>query len=177
MSTRSPFAGPSLDPSRKVTTSPQARIRTLWTRLGGSPPGRLAFSRALGILVPYSGSIRPRVEALAPGHAVVRLRDRRRVRNHLGSVHAIALANLAEVTSGLAMIYALPDDARAILVGLEVDYLRKARGTLTAECRCTPPGSAREDREMTLEAEIRDGEGDVVVRARARWRVGPVQAH
>ncbi|MFL5577282.1 MAG: hotdog fold domain-containing protein [Gemmatimonadaceae bacterium] len=155
--------------------SPSANIRALWTRLSGVPGGKALFSWSLGRMVPYTGTIRPHVVELRAGYARVEMADRRRVRNHLGSIHAVALANLAEVASGLAVIYALPDDARGILLGLSVEYLKKARGRLTAECSCDVP-DARERREYEIEVTVRDAAGDVVVRARPRWVIGPAAA-
>jgi acyl-coenzyme A thioesterase PaaI-like protein len=149
-----------------------ARLFALWTRLSGKPGGPWLFSRLLCRMVPYTGTIHPRVEALCPGYARVVMRDRRGVRNHLHSVHAIAIMNLAEVTSGLAMLTGLPDDARAIVTGLSIEYVKKARGTLTAECR-TAPVEVEEEREHRLEAVVRDRSGDIVARATARWLVGP----
>lgn len=147
-------------------------VRPLWDRLAGVPGGRRLFSVLLGRMAPYSGSISPRVEELRPGYARVAMRDRRAVRNHLRSVHAVALMNLAELSSGLALNYALPDDARAILTGLSMEYLKKARGRLTAEAEVDLPRT-NEEREYELESVIRDGAGEVVARARARWLVGP----
>ena len=126
----------------------------------------------LGRRVPYSGSVRPRIEALAPGSARVVVRDRRAVRNHLDSVHAVALANLGELATGLAMVGALPAAVRGILVGLEVAYHKKARGVLTATCTCTVP-HVTEDVEQEAVAEIVDAAGDVVATVTARWRLGP----
>jgi acyl-coenzyme A thioesterase PaaI-like protein len=67
----------------------------------------------------------------------------------------------------------LPSSVRAILVGLSMEYLKKARGTLEAECRCKIP-QVDEDHDIELTGEIRDENGDTVARASARWRVGPV---
>ena len=148
------------------------QLRSLWERLARRPGGKRIFSFLLGRIAPYTGSIAPRVRELRPGYARVELRDRRAVRNHLRSVHAVALMNLAEAASGLALNYGLPDDARAILTGLSIDFLKKARGTLSAEARVELPESS-ERREYEFESVIRDEAGDVVARARARWLVGP----
>jgi acyl-coenzyme A thioesterase PaaI-like protein len=123
-------------------------------------------------MAPYSGSMSARVEELEPGYAKILLRDRRKVRNHLASVHAIALANLGELTTGLAMTSALPATVRGIPVRLEIDYVKKARGLLVAESRCTVPPVTGET-EHVAEAHIRDDAGDVVAGIRVRWRLGP----
>jgi acyl-coenzyme A thioesterase PaaI-like protein len=155
-----------------VAKTERNRVREGWDRLRPLPGGRRLFSRFLGLLAPYSGTIRPRVEELREGYARVGMRDRRGVRNHLSSLHAIALMNLAEVASGLALMYSLPADARAILVGLRIEYLKKARGTITAEAAVAIPETS-ERREYEFESVLRDASGETVARAHARWLVGP----
>lgn len=152
--------------------SDPARIYDTWRRLSDKPGGKWLFSVLVGRMAPYTGTISPRVDELRPGFARVHLTDRRAVRNHLRSVHAIALMNLAEVASGLAMLASLSPESRAILTGLSIDYVKKARGTLVAESSFEPPQSG-ERREHVIPAVIRDGSGDEVARAQARWLVGP----
>jgi len=147
-------------------------LRTQWRRLAALPGGKRLFSLVLGRYVPYTGSIGAVIQRLEPGLCVAGLPDRRCVRNHLGSIHAMALANLGEMVTGLALMNSLPDSARGILTGFAVDYLKKARGELTAECRCEIPADNSEH-EYQLTGNIRDAEGDIVSIAQARWLVGP----
>jgi len=149
-----------------------ARIRNHWDKLSPLPMGKWLFSQGIGHMAPYSGSVGALVDELRPGYARLQLRDRRKVRNHLNSVHAIALMNLGEMATGLALMAAMPDDARGILAGLSMDYHKKARGLLTAECNCEAPSSS-ERREYEVIGEIKDESGELVATARARWLIGP----
>jgi len=124
-------------------------------------------------MVPYTGTLGATVVQLDPGQVRVRLRDHRRVRNHLRSVHAIELSNLGELSTGLALLGALPPPVRGILTGIDTEYRKKARGLLEAEAHCEVPGVAALI-EQVVEAEIRDAAGDVVAVVRSRWQPSPV---
>ncbi len=153
--------------------SREARLLALWDRLGRIPGGRRLFGMLLGRTVPYSGTTKPRVIALEPGRAVISMRDRRAVRNHLGSIHAVALANVGELASGLAMTAALAPSVRAIVTRLDITYHKKARGTLTAEGRASPPSTITEPVEVPAEASITDPSGDLVSTVTVSWLLGP----
>jgi acyl-coenzyme A thioesterase PaaI-like protein len=152
---------------------PVERLRAAWRRLSPMPGGKRIFSWLFGRSIPYSGSIRPEIRELAPGRAVVAMGDRRAVRNHLDSVHAVALLNLGELSTGLALAFGMPPDARSILVRLSCDYLKKARGPLVATCDAPAVGST-ESRDYEVESVIRDAGGDVVAKATAVWNVGAI---
>lgn len=145
-------------------------IAELWARLAPLPFGKRFFSFLIGWMAPYTGTVGARVEELGPGHAVVSLRDRRAVRNHLKSVHAIALMNLGEVATGIAVMHGIDGRGRGIITQLKMDYLKKARGTITATCDValpTEPGK----HDLVVLGSLRDAAGEEVARATATWRV------
>jgi uncharacterized protein (TIGR00369 family) len=156
-------------------SAPGERLRASWRRLSKLPGGKTLFSLMVGWMTPYSGTMGARVAELEPGWCRVTLRDRRRVRNHLASVHAMALANLAEMTSGLAVLVGLPPGVQGIVTGFSISYLKKARGLLTAECRASGL-DVKAEREYEAAVTITDAQGDVVAHATARWRLRPIPA-
>lgn len=135
------------------------------------PGGHFIFSKIIAWKIPYSATIGARVVDLEPGYAKLLLKDRKSIRNHLDSIHAIALTNFGELTSGLALNTGLPANARGIVTNISTEYLKKARGTLVAECRCDLP-TVTGDMEYVVEAIIKDQEQDVVAKVRVVWRLG-----
>lgn len=162
----------SLRPSRGIAEKKGNFVRDAWDRLHRLPGGTRVFSKLVGRAAPYTGTIDARVVELRENFAKVVMRDRPGVRNHINCVHAIALANLAELTGNVAVAYTLPDDARFIVAGMRLEYLRKARGTLTAESRPDIPRSA-EKKEYDVVVEIRDAAGELCTRAVLQTLVGP----
>ena len=136
------------------------------------PAGSILFSLFLGWYAPYSGSIKSRVEALQPGFSKVSLRDRWRVRNHLKSIHAIALINLGEIATGLAVMTTIGANMRGIVLGLQAEYLKKARGKLTASASFELPEMVGDNITCEAKTEIVDEIGDVVAIVRATWLIG-----
>ena len=153
--------------------APGARLMALWRRLRSVPGGKRLFSRMLGRMVPYTGSVRAHITELEPGRATAELIDRKSIRNHLGSVHAVALANLGELVTGLSVLSALPAGMRGIVTRLSAEYLRKARGRLTAsaDVRALDLANAADASEIEAVAEIVDESGQIVARVTAHWRV------
>ncbi len=154
--------------------APGARLRRLWTLLSPLPGGRWLFSRVLGWLAPYSGRLGATVTLFEPGHVRVELQERRAVRNHLDSIHAVALVNLGELASGLAVMSGLPATVRGIVTGLEVTFAKKARGRLVADSRCSVPREVAAATPVDVEATLHDSSGDLVARVVAHWLLGPV---
>lgn len=145
-----------------------------WKKLSRFPLGRWFFNLGIRYYVPYTGSIRPQVLTLEKGHCRVQIYERRALRNHLNSIHAAALMNLAEAASGIAFMTALPESMRAIVTEFRIEYMKKARGTLVAECKCEVTPS-REEKKYTIESFIKNQEGDIVAIGYATWFVRPAK--
>jgi acyl-coenzyme A thioesterase PaaI-like protein len=156
----------TLDPT------PENDILRWWRRFNLLPGGPTLFSLFLGWYAPYSGSIRARVESVEQGQVHVILRDRRGVRNHLHSIHAIALMNLGEITSGLAVLSSIPANMRGIVLGLSAEYFKKARGKLTARAKFKFPDEIGDNTQCKATAEIADEAGDIVAIIQATWLIG-----
>ncbi len=115
------------------------RLQRAWAFSQKLPFGKRVYSRLLGLMVPYTATVSPHVEVFQPGRAEVVIRDKRRLRNHLRSVHAIALANAAELAGNLALIASMPQGMRFIVTGMDLRYLKKARGVIRAVGSCPLP--------------------------------------
>lgn len=156
---------PSLDGGRNL-------IRDAWNLLSGMPGGKIVFSELVKRAAPYTGTINARVTVLRAGYCETQMHDRRGVRNHLDSIHAIALANLAEMCGNTALAYSLPDDARFIVSGMSIDYKKKARGTITAIAEPPiPRTSARTQYDVPVS--LRDSSGEEVAHVTIKSLVGP----
>lgn len=145
----------------------------LWQRFCLIPGGKWMFSRLLCFKAPYFGSIRPRFEKLRPGYAEVRVAKRRSVLNHIGTVHAIAMCNMAELAGGTMTEVTVPTSHRWIPKGMTVDYLKKATTDLTAIA--TP--EANEDwsvaGEYRVKVVVRDKQAEPVFQAVITMWVSP----
>ena len=161
------------DSNNKHPLATEQRLNILWKRFGGSAAGRWIFDRLLRHNVPYSGSINPQVKKLSPGFAEVNMQDKHKLRNHLQCIHAIALANLGELTSGLAMLSALSPSTRAIVSHFEMEYIKKARGTLTAAGVAKPPERITKPTRVLVHAEIENQQGEIVAVAHVMWHLSP----
>jgi acyl-coenzyme A thioesterase PaaI-like protein len=94
--------------------------------------GPQAFSQMACQVAPYFSSINPLVTELRANAATVQVPFRREITNHLGTVHAIAMCNAAELAAGMMTDVSIPAGACWIPKGMTVEYLAKAKTDVTA---------------------------------------------
>lgn len=88
------------------------------------------FSKLVGAVAPYFQTIDPEFVDLKPGYAEIMLRNQKKVHNHIGTIHAIAMCNAAELVAGTMTDVSIPLGARWIPEAMSVQYLAKAKTDL-----------------------------------------------
>lgn len=130
--------------------------------------GNRLFSMAFCLNAPYFITIFPYVEELDVGKAVVSMKHRKWTSNHLGTQHAIACCNLVEMTMGCVVEASIPEHLRWIPRGMNVKYLAKATGKLTATSEVDADTTFTLDRypgSIVIPVSVKDRAGKEVVTA------------
>ncbi len=104
----------------------------LWNKASALPAGKWTFTRMLCLKAPYFSSISPLFEELKPNSCKISIKKKRSVLNHIGTVHAIAMCNMAELAGGTMTEVTVPATHRWIPKGMTVEYLKKAETDLIA---------------------------------------------
>ncbi len=146
---------------------------TIWRNLASKPGGKWTFSRLLCLKAPYFGSISPQFEELRPAYCRISMPKRRAVLNHLGTVHAIAMCNMAELAGGTMTEVTVPATHRWIPNGMTVEYLKKAKTDLTAIATPEAEPDWSNAGEYKVNVVVQDTQGEVVFRALIRMWVSP----
>lgn len=136
----------------------------MWRKLSALPGGRRLFSAALCLRAPYFGTVLPSVRAIRPGHAEVGAPKWWGVYNHIGTFHAIAACNLAEVAMGMLAEATVPATHRWLPNGMTVNYVAKAETSLTAVAELpTVPEFGPDGTEVQVPITVSDTSGTPVV--------------
>jgi acyl-coenzyme A thioesterase PaaI-like protein len=129
--------------------------------------------RVLGRAVPLVGTARLHFAELSAERVVIHIANRRSVQNHIGGVHAAAMALLAETASGFCVGMHLPDDRLPLIKRMEVDFLRRTKGALRAEAWLTPGAIAQilaqAKGELEVPVTLTDESGESPVACRMLW--------
>ena len=143
-----------------------------WEKMQGKPLGKALFSRLVCFKAPYFGTISPRFEEFRPHYVRVSMKKRRGVTNHIGTVHAIAMCNLAELAAGTMTEISIPPGMRWLPKGMTVEYLKKSTGGVRAEATL-PEVAEGPGRDVPALVEIKDDAGELVCRATITMWVTP----
>lgn len=133
----------------------------------------LARSKALGRAVRFAGTAGLEFRELGPQRVVVAIANRGKVQNHIGGVHAAAMALLAETATGFVIGMNLPDDKLPLMKTMSIDYVRRAEGGLVATAHLGPEQIERlftePKGEVLVPVEVKDDSGAEPIRCAMTW--------
>jgi uncharacterized protein (TIGR00369 family) len=95
------------------------------------------WSRAFGRLVPMVGTAKVQYLEMQADKVVVTMENHRGMQNHIGQVHACAMALLAETATGFVTAMNVPDSSIMLIKSLKVDFKRPTKGAMTATATLT----------------------------------------
>lgn len=146
------------------------QLAKAWSVLSALPFGKCLFTRIIGFAVPYTSTLKGVcITRFEPGHVELTLPSRRKTKNHMGDAHALALANVAEMSSGLSLLLQIPRGVKATISGIRTEYLKHAQG----ELRALPVDVVFPEFEgktvHEVQSNIVNAQGEVVCRVYCTW--------
>jgi acyl-coenzyme A thioesterase PaaI-like protein len=159
-------------------TAPNQLTRSLaqLDKLPG-PIARQARTMLLRNIVRFVGTARLDIEELTASRAVVHIKNRKRVQNHIGSVHAAAMALVAETASGFVVGMNVQDSCAPVIKSMHVDYKKRAKGGITAEATLTEEQietiRTTEKGDVRVAVRIKDDSGNEPVECEMVWAWTP----
>jgi len=132
-------------------------------QLARLPQGDRLFSRLFTLKAPYFATVRPRFVELRPNYVELTIPKRRRVHNHIKTVHVIAICNGLEAAMGALAEASIPRTKRWIPKGMEVTYPAKAVSDITCIAETDPGQWTGDDPDVPVRVRgVRD-DGTTVV--------------
>ncbi|WP_203566795.1 hotdog fold domain-containing protein [Aestuariimicrobium ganziense] len=150
-----------------TTPSPHSRepkVLALRRRMLRLPVvGERIFDIVFARMAPYFSTVRPHFTRVEPNHVELVIGKRRRVHNHIGTVHVIAICNGLEAAMGCLAEVTVPADKRWIPRGMQVTYPAKADSDITCIATTEPAAWVGDDPALPVTVRAVRADGTVVV--------------
>lgn len=155
------------------------RTRRTLARLDAVPAPLRSRVRSfvIGRTIRFVGTAGLSIDEIGDRRVVVSVPNRASVQNHIGTVHAAAMALLAETATGLAVGLNVHDGAVPVLKSMQIDYVRRASGGLTAVAEL-PDADAQRLRtelrgEVVVPVAVTDANGETPIQCAMTWAWTP----
>jgi len=155
------------------------RLARVVHKFDGYPEGlrRFLITWAFGGTVHFVRTAGVKFQELTEERAVVVLANKRRVQNHIGTLHAAAVALIGETATGAVFGMSVPDEKYPILKSMRINYTKRSQGALRAEATLAPGMRERfwveEKGDIAVPVRITDETGEPTVDAEYVWAWRP----
>lgn len=131
------------------------------------------LSRAIGSTVKFVGTAGCQFEEMTKDRVIVTLQNKRKVRNHIGQIHAAAMVLIAETATGMVVGMNVPDDKLPLMKKLESKFVRRSKGKMRAEAWLTEEQKERirteEKGDVLVSVKVTDESGEEPVICQMLW--------
>lgn len=131
------------------------------------------WSKAFGRIVPMVGTAKIRYEAVSASSVTVRLANHKAMQNHIGQVHACAMALIAETATGFVTAMNVPDSSIVLIKSLKLDFKRPTKGAIKAIATLTPEQQQMmqntEKGETLVAVTVTDESGEAPIQCEMLW--------
>lgn len=131
------------------------------------------LSKTFGRVVPMVGSAKIRYQEVSASKVVVSMFNHKAMQNHIGQIHACAMALLAETATGFVTAMNVPDSAVVLIKSLKVDFKRPTKGAMTAVATLTPEQQelmqSSEKGETLVQVIVTDESGEAPIQCEMLW--------
>lgn len=131
------------------------------------------WSKAFGRVVPMVGTANIKYLEVTASKVVVELKNHKGMQNHIGQLHAVAMALIAETATGFVTAMNVPDRSIVLIKSLNMEYKRPSKGDMRAVATLTPEQikdmQTSDKGETAVSVTITDESGQEPVQAEMIW--------
>ena len=131
------------------------------------------WSKAFGRVVPMVGSANIRYLEVSHSKVVVKIENHRAMQNHIGQVHACAMALIAETATGFVTGMNVPDSCIVLIKSLKIDFKRPSKGAMIATATLTDEQQklmqGTEKGETLVSVRVTDESGEEPIQCEMLW--------
>ena len=95
------------------------------------------LSAAFGRVVPMVGAAKIRYITINHQEVIVKIENHKSIQNHIGQVHACAMALIAETATGFVTAMNVPDHCIVLIKSLNVQFKTPSQGSMQAHAQLT----------------------------------------
>lgn len=131
------------------------------------------WSKAFGRIVPMVGTAKIRYLEVSASQVTVSLANHKAMQNHIGQLHACAMALLAETATGFVTAMNVPDSAIVLIKSMKADFKRPSKGAMIATATLTAEQQklmqSTEKGETLVSVTLQDESGEEPVKCEMLW--------
>jgi len=134
---------------------------------------RFLFTKLFCSQVKFANTANVKIVAANNTEVLLTLANKKRVQNHIGGIHAVAAALLAESATGLILGLNLPDSRLPLLKSMSLNFYQRMQGNLTAKASLSSSQIAQiqqqEKGDLIIAVELTDDSGQAPIVAEMNW--------